>query len=243
LDGLERRERELAEALVGHFTTKFVHPSWNSENDTWAGELAAGYGVQNRILEHNSTCDLLGETKFKIKVTPEFIAEYDAHTQWAMANYKAREAKRNSPEYTAQREANRLKRLAGLARKNQKQIDAWLAGQGGLTDAVRDLHPQVIRVQGDVVQTSRGAEVPLSHAIRLMKLIDGGKLRQGERVGHFTFDSIETHVRDSLQSELVVKIGCHKISYAQAKQVLQAVPARLTLVENETETQSQTQGA
>ncbi len=57
----------------------------------------------------------------------------------------------------------------------------------------------------------RGAEVPLSHARRLLMLVLNGAVKVGERVGHFTVDATD---------DRFLKIGCHRISIEQAKQVL-----------------------
>lgn len=67
-----------------------------------------------------------------------------------------------------------------------------------------------------IVETSNRAEVPLSHAIRLLKMILKGDAIQGERVGLFTLD----HVLDDPKGDKTVKIGCHKILLSEAINVL-----------------------
>lgn len=76
----------------------------------------------------------------------------------------------------------------------------------------------ILRVHeiGGVVQTSNSAEVPLSHAIRLLKMILKGEAAKGERVGLFTLDAID----DDPKGDKTIKIGCHKILLSEAVNVL-----------------------
>lgn len=73
-----------------------------------------------------------------------------------------------------------------------------------------------LRINGETVETSSGASVPLSHALRLLSLIEQGAARQGERVGHYTFNAIS----DTTKEPVIVTIGCHKILLSEAREVL-----------------------
>lgn len=107
---------------------------------------------------------------------------------------------------------------ARLARVEEYKHELVLWPQGLNTKFIpHDLFPKnydMIRIKPsnpDTVETSRGAEVPLSHALRLLKLTLNKETKQGDRVGHFTVDEIK---------ETTLKIGCHIISIDQAKEVL-----------------------
>lgn len=119
-------------------------------------------------------------------------------------------------------EKNRIKAYnEAMARKQRiieykEELELWPKGLN--TKSIpSDLFPKdfdVIRIKPSnpkVVETSRGAEVPLDHALRLLRLTLAKETKQGERVGHFTVDNIKD---DTL------KVGCHTISIKQASEVL-----------------------
>lgn len=82
-------------------------------------------------------------------------------------------------------------------------------------DLFKNEYPtNVIRIKpsdSTVVETNSGAEVPLRHALLLLKSTINKEVKQGDRVGHFKVDEIK---QDTLE------IGCHTISIEQAKSVL-----------------------
>jgi hypothetical protein len=67
----------------------------------------------------------------------------------------------------------------------------------------------------DVLETSKGAKVPLDHAIRILPLIRAGKSYQRnghtEHVGHFALDSIDEQGN--------VKIGCHYVERDEIERI------------------------
>lgn len=165
---------------------------------------------KTRIADHNKLCSELKLSKYKVKVTPKYIRDYNAHIQ---ARLK-RDAELNTPEAIAKREA---KREAAAQRKYEKELEkaaneipAWRAG-GPITNAVRNLDPQLIRVKGDYVETSRGASVPLSEAKELLSKIVRATAKTGDKVGSFNLDRVNGNV---------VTIGCHNIDLNEAKAVL-----------------------
>ena len=64
-----------------------------------------------------------------------------------------------------------------------------------------------------IVETNRGAEVPLNEARQLLQAFLNGQAKIGDKVGHFTVDALP-------DSRNVVKIGCHNVNLEQAKQAL-----------------------
>ena len=74
----------------------------------------------------------------------------------------------------------------------------------------------LLRVKNNIVQTSNGADVPLDHALRLLKMILKGNAKNGERVGLYTLGSVD----DDLKGDKTIQIGCHKILLSEAVKVL-----------------------
>jgi len=86
----------------------------------------------------------------------------------------------------------------------------------GLIDINLSPKYDLLRVKGNKVETSRGADVPLDHAIRLLKMILKNEAKKGERVGLFTLGE----VKDDPKGDKTICIGCHKILLSEAKKVL-----------------------
>lgn len=131
----------------------------------------------------------------------------------------------NTPEAQAKREAERLKREERKERLKSASISEKieLFRQGKNVEFPR-LDFELLRIQGDRVQTSRGAVVPLINARILLRMIEAGKDVIGERVGHFTVNNVENarlYEGNSIPKEdKVITIGCHRILLSEARQVL-----------------------
>jgi hypothetical protein len=110
------------------------------------------------------------------------------------AEYDAREIERNAERVAAWRRGDRVSLPNGL--------------------------PTMARIRGDVVETSRGATVPLSHAVRLVKLARKVAAKGGERftnenaprVGHFRVQYIG--------GDLSAVIGCHEFSAVESARIM-----------------------
>lgn len=113
---------------------------------------------------------------------------------------------------------NRLKRQTELAVAKRikdsinyaEEIEAWKTG-GPFTAAVMRVNPQLIRVNGEKVETSSRASVPLYEALRALMLLENSKLKSNSKIGSYTFNKVDKGM---------VKIGCHTIELEQAKSVL-----------------------
>jgi hypothetical protein len=129
-------------------------------------------------------------------------------------------------EKTMERLSDEYHRLAEERRERERQLQAlkdaeyraeWLAGnapQGGRRfDA--ESGGAALRIKGDMLQTSHGAEVPLEHAIRAFRFIklcrEAGRDWQANgqqiRVGHFRVDSI------TAAGDMVA--GCHSFTWPE----------------------------
>lgn len=88
----------------------------------------------------------------------------------------------------------------------RERLPQWLAGENvHLPDCGSQVY---LRIKEDIVQTSKGAEVPLEHALKLLPIIRSGKAwhRNGQeiRIGSFFMDSIDEQGN--------IKAGCHTIT-------------------------------
>lgn len=88
----------------------------------------------------------------------------------------------------------------------------------------------LLRVKENKVETSEGADVPLDHAIKLLKLILNKDAKKGDRVGLFTLETI----KDDPKGDKTIIIGCHKILLSEAASVLKPfMNSNLKLVKEE----------
>ena len=103
-------------------------------------------------------------------------------------------------------------------REAQERLQKWVDGAldycpSGYGQPIR------LRIAGDELQTSRGARVPLAHAVKafrvLKRLHDKGQAyqRNGHTIhlGHFALDSLDT--------EGNVTAGCHTVQWAEITRV------------------------
>ncbi len=105
-------------------------------------------------------------------------------------------------------------------RKRQREalerVQKWVDGE---SDYCPYYGPIRLRVAGDELQTSRGARVPLAHAVKayrvLKRLHDKGQTyqRNGHTIhlGHFALDSVD--------SQGNVKAGCHEVAWEEIARV------------------------
>jgi hypothetical protein len=204
-DALVRLQGELVERLFSHFNSRSFYAGYFFRDESYLNESVA---------EFNKTAKLLGFNKLVLDLNEAYIESFNAHVQLMVE----RKEQLNSPDEIVKRENARSKKLAGV-------IEKWRQG-GQATRDLRNLNPQLLRVKNNEVETTRGASVPLDHALRLLKKIESGKIKAGERVGHFTFDKLIK----GTDSTAIVKIGCHTISLNEAKSVLSGIQPKLTLV-------------
>jgi hypothetical protein len=121
---------------------------------------------------------------------------------------KQREEAKRQREYEA-RKADATTKLEEWA--SGGAIDRWAFGGYDL--------PIRLRINGDELQTSRGATVPLSHAVKAFRIIkrlhNRGQAyeRNGHTVhlGHFALDAVDRQGN--------VRAGCHNVSWEEIERV------------------------
>lgn len=156
-----------------------------------------------QVERFNSFCDAAAKKSHKIKVSKTTIKEMQLHAKACQARKAELAAIKNDPATIAKKQAAALKRASN-------DLASWRAG-GMLTSSVRNLNMQLLRIRGDLVETSRGATVELSQAKALLTQVLSGKAKEGDKVGNFSFTKVEGET---------VKIGCHTIELKEAIEVL-----------------------
>ena len=173
-------------------------------------------------------------------------------TRRILAHHAARIAKENTPQAIAKREKARAKRAEQNAEKNRQEtarreaywkeqeernakedatraerIEAWRKGGAALFP--RDLNTlshALLRVRGDVLETSHGASVPLEDAKRVFAFILRGRAISGDmswqaklgakiNVGRYSLDQVFANGD--------FRAGCHKITFEEASRIAQEI--------------------
>ena len=115
------------------------------------------------------------------------------------------------------REKSRKQREeAKQAREALERVQKWVDGE---SDYCPSYGPIRLRVKGDELQTTRGARVPLAHAVKafrvLKRLHDKGQAyqRNGHTIhlGHFALDSLDVAGN--------VRAGCHEVAWEEIARV------------------------
>lgn len=133
----------------------------------------------------------------------------------------------NTPEMIVksleQAEKRKALKAKKLAEKHQELVARFRAGER--VESFFHEH-ELLRIKGDVVQTSRGAEVPLKEALKLYKAVKAGKNIVNCEVGHF----VVNNVNETSQTDIEIRIGCHTILFSEAAHVLDKALPNLKLV-------------
>jgi len=167
------------------------------------------------------------------------------------AAVKAREKRwANRQEEWRKRQEEYEKQRAFNALKHEEQRAAWLAGEPGSHYFRTTGGGALLRINGDVLETSAGAQVPLDHARRVFSIIASCRQRgvsfppasaQAEgfesagdyapRVGHFRINRID--------AEGNIVAGCHTIAWSE----IERIAGQLGLLEKREEVLSNGQAA
>jgi hypothetical protein len=112
--------------------------------------------------------------------------------------------------------AKRTKKLAAIEKRKQKQLEKenaekianWLNGENAY---IRNVSKVYLRVNGEEIETSQGAFVPLHEGKFLFQMIQAGKDIKGHTIGNYTVLGING----------VLTIGCHKIERSEIERFAQ----------------------
>lgn len=199
-------QANLIDSLMNEFKLRSYYQHAFANAGLAYGESDQDYDIITKIQKFNADCIAIGMSQFTLDVDDEFISLLNSHALIAIERQK----QLKTPEMLEKREKERAKREAKQLEKARLNAENWVRG-GAMMPGVADLSPQLIRINGDTVETTRGASVPLSHAQRLIEKVLRNAAEVGDRVGHFSVDALD---------QKCIKIGCHVIAIDQAKAVL-----------------------
>jgi hypothetical protein len=150
-------------------------------------------------------------TWFNLPVEQIDVAQFDA----AWAQVAARTAERRADAERRQRIAQRER-----DRANHEKLCEWLKGS--------DIYPPhtarpYVRIRGDVVQTSWGAEVPLAAAVKVYKMARICRRMHNPLVMPADDDHMVGGYRlNSIDAVGTVRIGCHVLGFRMMQRVAKA---------------------
>lgn len=129
------------------------------------------------------------------------------------------ECKRIEEREALRRQRELAKRKREEAQRQQEALERVQQWVDGVIDYCPGYGPIRLRIVGDELQTSRGARVPLAHAVRAFRVIkrlrDRGQTyeRNGRaiRLGHFVLDAVDNAGN--------VRAGCHDVTWEEIERV------------------------
>ena len=193
------------------FTAEARRYSKARTNKPWILE-----SMRRLVDEANAFAQFSGlRSRLKMPASAEAMAEECRAIERREEARRKRERAKYKREQ-AERERQHAERKAEAA----KALDEWVNGGGMDRWAFNafDL-PTRLRINGDTLETSHGAEVPLDHAVKAFRVIkrlhDSGQTyeRNGHTIhlGHFALDAMD--------SAGTVRAGCHKVEWPEIERV------------------------
>lgn len=173
--------------------------------------------IHEAFKEANELRKILGRAeKWPAKKDLDIV---QAHLEKRLARYH----ELNTPEMIEKRQIEAEKRKERERVLREKAASERITKfRDGENVRLYDLPFELLRIKGDTVETSRGAEVPLGDARRLYIAVKNGLDMKGKTIGHFTVINVYTHRNLDLTETKLVQIGCHKILLTEAERVLGA---------------------
>lgn len=162
----------------------------------------------------NALCLKLGHNELILEPDYELLSILQAHIAYRLQ----RQEELSSPEAEAKKDAARARKQELEMLKNQDVIAAWRTGYPS-SSFIMNLKPQLIRVNGNDIETSGGARVPLADGLKLLKAILKGKAKPGNKIGNYTFNQVSKQAGPD--GPKIIQIGCHRIELSEAVTVLE----------------------
>lgn len=106
------------------------------------------------------------------------------------------------------------------SRLNARNADAISAWRNGAANYLPSGLPTMARIVGDVVETSRGARVPLAHAVRLVRIAERVAARGGNTWGANDGPMVGHYRVSSIGADLSAVIGCHEFDAAESARLV-----------------------
>lgn len=106
------------------------------------------------------------------------------------------------------------------SRLNARRADAISAWRDGAANYLPSGLPTMARIVGDTVETSRGARVPLAHAVRLVRIAERVAARGGNTWGANDGPMVGHYRVSSIGADLSAVIGCHEFDAAESARLV-----------------------
>ena len=116
--------------------------------------------------------------------------------------------------------AQRAEYAAAVLARNAEAIEQW---RNGARVYLPSEAPTMARIRGDIVETSRGASVPLSHAARLVKIAERIAARGGSQWADGSGPMVGHYRVQSIGADFSAVIGCHKFDAAESARIIAAI--------------------
>lgn len=170
--------------------------------DRRLGEIVSAIGSANRATAILEPDPMLRRQR----LLPEFAMTEE---QRVAGKNALAEAKHRAKLIEAERQAEAQRQYAD-------RIARWKADTSVPIINLPSIMPVVLRVKGDMVQTSKGAEIPISHAKRLWPMIEAVRagtdtFKPGTPLGVYKLSCINT--------DGSIVVGCHNIQYSEIEYI------------------------
>lgn len=109
------------------------------------------------------------------------------------------------------------------SRLNARNADAISAWRNGAANYLPSGLPTMARIVGDTVETSRGARVPLAHAVRLVRIAERVAVRGGNTWGANDGPMVGHYRVSSIGADLSAVIGCHEFDAEESARIIAAI--------------------
>lgn len=118
-------------------------------------------------------------------------------------------------EQAAQQRKRQQAREALREADQVKRLQEWTDGKP-VCESDFYLLPVRLRIKGDTIETSKGAQFPLSHGIRAYHLMNKVQLPwqangQTIHLGYYVIESID--------ADKTIKAGCHRVEWAEVERI------------------------
>jgi hypothetical protein len=170
---------------------------------------------QNSEYRFEALTRVIGEAN---KYAEFFGIELPFRTSGILDEYSA-----DIEKWKAEESEKERARQAVKEREASETISQWLAGEN--VRIPYSIKRAYLRIKGETIETSLGAEFPLSHACRGLQLVErmvtaGRSYARSEssvtiRLGHYSIDSID--------ASGTVRAGCHTVLYEDIARISPAI--------------------
>ena len=168
--------------------------------------------LQRAVSEYNRFLKCVGEKPQDIVFTEAQVTQWQANMNKKLDACQVRNAKKQAERDAYDRQRAILNEQ--FRGEYEESLSQWLNGKTSEIKHAWRFNESIdlcrINAKAGLVETHRGAEVPLKHALLLLNKLDTTSPESliGQRVGHFRVDAVNGDV---------LTIGCHNISISNVK--------------------------